>query len=276
MELNFIKINPSGNTTILILDNIRREKYAEISLKIMADTYLCAEQVGFLEKPENPGAAARLQMMGGEFCGNASRSFAAFIALGGLEGNKLRCFNEQEQLVPIEISGHQGVLTAKVKNCKSDHTCSAEIEMPLPLEIEHGINGLLGDHSIVIFEGIVHVILWDGTPSDEYIDIVHKYLDKKGIDSSCFGIEFYDSKNAAMIPVVYVGEVGSLVWERSCGSGSVAVASALAHREKRSIKELKISQPGGDLFVGIDWQDGITAARLSGDIEITAAGKVFI
>lgn len=47
MELQFVKFNPSGNTTVLILDPLSREQYPEIAAKIMADTCLSAEQVGF-------------------------------------------------------------------------------------------------------------------------------------------------------------------------------------------------------------------------------------
>lgn len=276
MELRYIKVNPSGNTTILVADSLPRDKYADVSIKLMADTNLCAEQVGFVEKPENPAAAARLQMMGGEFCGNASRSFAAWIALGGLEGYKLKNFSEEEKEVTIEISGHEGILTAKVQNGGSDHACIAEIEMPLPEEIRHGNNDLMGEYSIVIFEGITHVILWGKPASEEYIDIVSNFLADQGLDNDCFGIEFYDETTASMIPVVYVGAVGSLVWESSCGSGSVAVAAAIVHKQNRSIEHMQIRQPGGDLFVSVDWDCGIKAARLSGDIIITAAGTAYI
>ena len=47
MELRFVKFNPSGNTTVLMPDPLPREKYPEIAIKVMSDTYLCAEQVGF-------------------------------------------------------------------------------------------------------------------------------------------------------------------------------------------------------------------------------------
>lgn len=276
MELNFIKINPSGNTTVLILNPLPREKYPEISVKVMADTNLCAEQVGFVEQTENPEAFVRLHMMGGEFCGNASRSLAAWIALGGLTENRLRNFHEEEKEIVIEVSGHQGPLTAKVQNQGSDHTCLAEIEMPLPLEIRHGRNDQLSEYSIVIFEGILHVVLWNKVAAEVYIDIVRNFLEKEQLDADCFGIMFFDSRIEKMIPVVNVGVVGSLVWESSCGSGSVAVASALAHKESRSVEHKQIHQPGGDLFVSVDWQDGITAARLAGDIVITATGTVYI
>jgi diaminopimelate epimerase len=79
-----------------------------------------------------------------------------------------------------------------------------------------------------------------------------------------------------MVPVVYVGAVDSLVWESSCGSGTVAVASAIADKEKRSIDHMQFCQPGGDLFASIGWKDGIEEAWLSGEIVFTATGTVYI
>jgi diaminopimelate epimerase len=276
MELHFVKFNPSGNTTVLILDSLPRNKYAEISAKVMKNTNLCAEQVGFLEPAEDPKAIARLQMMGGEFCGNASRSFAAWIALGGLDNHKLCNFNEKDKQITIETSGYKGPLTARVQNKESNHSCFSEIQMPLPQKIIHGRNDLLSDYSVVIFEGILHVILWNKIAADVYIDIVKDFLEEKQLKTDCFGVMFFDKRASGMIPVVYVKAVESLVWESSCGSGSIAVASALAHKKAGNIENMKINQPGGELFVRIGWQDGITDAHLSGDVIITAIGTVYI
>lgn len=276
MELQFVKFNPSGNTTVLILDPLPREKYPEIAIKIMSDTYLCAEQVGFLEEADEPGALARLHMMGGEFCGNASRSFAGWLALRGSEKAKPEGFREDEKEVRIQVSGQAGTLTVRVQNQWSDHTCNAEIDMPLPLKILHGRNDQLSEYSIVIYEGITHVILWNKVAAEVYVNIVEDFLEKEGLSTDCFGIMFYDSRTSEMVPVVHVKAVDSLVWESSCGSGTVALASALADRQKESIEHLQVRQPGGDLFVSVDWQDSIRGARLSGDILITAVGTTYI
>jgi len=66
MKLDFIKINPAGNITILIDNfNIYDKDIAKISEELMREDNLHAEQVGFIKDNH-------LQMMGGEFCGNAS------------------------------------------------------------------------------------------------------------------------------------------------------------------------------------------------------------
>lgn len=276
MEYRFAKLNPSGNTTVLILDRVPREKHKEVSKKVMEETALWAEQVGFLEPPDNPQAFARLQMMGGEFCGNASRCLAAWIALGGFDRGYPTGFQEEEKIVPIEVSGHKGVLSAKITNSGQKNACMVSVEMPIPIEILHDTHGLPLHHSIVVFSGILHVILWDQPRDESYVEKVRNHLNSQGLDDSCFGVLFYDSRTARMIPVVYVGEVDSLVWENSCGSGTVALVSAMADKEKRSMKNFRISQPGGDLYADIVWEDGIKSAYLYGDVIITAVGAVFV
>src|SRR3712207_235334 len=73
MKIEFVKINPVENMTILVKSSLPRLKYPILSQKMMRYSHLYAEQVGFME-------GKHLQMMGGEFCGNASRSFAAYLA----------------------------------------------------------------------------------------------------------------------------------------------------------------------------------------------------
>lgn len=276
MELQFIKANPSGNTTVFILDKVPRAFHAEIAAKVMDAAFIGAEQVGFLEEGTDQRALARLQMAGNEFCGNASRSFAAFLALGGLSGTDLKLFSEEEKEIIIEASGHQGILKAKIGNLGSQYLCRAEIEMPLPLELQEGREETLGDYSLVVFEGIIHVILWEKIASAEMIAKVRSLLERKKLPVDCFGALFYDSATSRMIPVVHVEALDSTVWESSCGSGSIALAAAVSHREKRSIDNYVIHQPGGDLVVSVTFDGGITKASLSGEVSFPVRGTLQI
>lgn len=67
MKLNFVKMNPAGNTTIFIFDQLPWLFHGKIVQYLMKPDYLCADQVAFIEKPKSPYATARLQMMSGEF-----------------------------------------------------------------------------------------------------------------------------------------------------------------------------------------------------------------
>ena len=74
MRIKVRVADPAGNITIFVTTPVAREKYPSISRQILARKELKGEQVGFIERKDQGGF--RMEMMGGEFCGNASRSFA--------------------------------------------------------------------------------------------------------------------------------------------------------------------------------------------------------
>jgi len=267
-QLHFVKMDPSGNTTILVLNSLPRKEYPWIAARLMEDRCLCAEQVGYVEATQTPGSAGRLHMMGGEFCGNAARSFAAYLALREETGDE----------IPIEISGHDGILTAKVKRGEGEASCDAAVEMPLPQNILHGATAFFGRYSLVIFEGISHMILWEKEPFEEAVGQTEKFLQEAGLDTECFGVLFFREETEEMIPVVTVKSVESVVWESSCGSGTVAAACAMADLQKVSILRKEIRQPGGSLFISIERRGDGTLCRaiLSGKVLEVAEGTVYL
>lgn len=113
-EIDFIKFNPTQNMTILVKNNHPAEEYTHIASKIMSYASVHAEQVGFIEKPNNYGAAAHLQMAGGEFCGNACMALASLIAHeNGLQHND---FTE----IVLEASGTDHFVVCQVKKLKTN------------------------------------------------------------------------------------------------------------------------------------------------------------
>jgi diaminopimelate epimerase len=281
LRIDFVKADPSGNTTALVLNPCARDRYAVISAALMRE--IAVEQVGFLEKPEYPTSSARLQMMGGEFCGNASRCFAAWLGLGGLrdyrEGRQpLFQMDQPKQQVMIEISGHHGLLCADLEKTDCSNGCFVDIAMPIPLFIRSGEDDNLGPYSLVGFEGIVHAVFWQKQGDTAHIEAVRQLLVKEALSDACFGVMFVESLKPLKIrPVVYVKGVNSLVWENSCGSGSLAVAAALAAQKQQSFKRLAITQPGGILLLSGVWQAGsFIHTRLAGEVFITAFGVAII
>ena len=95
MDLRYILADPSGNTTAFVLTPVARERYGPVARQVMAA--LDAEQVAFVHD-------GRMDMMGGEFCGNASRSFALWQALHTEDGLSLCPFTGQ-QTVTVRVSG---------------------------------------------------------------------------------------------------------------------------------------------------------------------------
>jgi histidine racemase len=277
LELNFVKINPSGNTTVLILDPLPRDLYVRVASKVMKATSLSAEQVGFIEPATIPGALGRLQMMGGEFCGNASRGFAAWLTDQRNPGIRFGR-GAVKVSVPIELSGYNGLLKAAVVTDTSrKHTYTVTLSMPLPQWIRQRSSEDAGrPYTLVGFEGIVHAVLWNQSPSQGQFDSIRGEVEKELGEVDCLGAMFYQEDIQFLTPVVYVRSVGSLVWESSCGSGSVAVAAALAAREKKSVEGLTLSQPGGIIQTRVTWRDQAMEASISGDVAIEAVGVVYI
>ena len=80
MKINYCYVNPGGNPTVLVLTKVLLQSQAHVAKRIMLLLPKTLEQVGFIEPAKDPAARFRLQMMGGEFCGNAARAAGAFLA----------------------------------------------------------------------------------------------------------------------------------------------------------------------------------------------------
>lgn len=273
MLLRFVKASASGNTTVLILDPVPRDDYMRVSREVMRNCSVGAEQVGFIRKGTT---GTRMDMMGGEFCGNASRSFAAWLALANKDDSGLKNLKEVKKQIDIEVSGHNGTLIAHIGNLGTQNKCYVSISMPLPQRIIHGTDDFLGEHSITVFEGISHLVLWDRNSKKGDLQYAKAFLEAHGADASSFGIMYYQRKTGFMRPLVFIDTIGTLVWENSCGSGSCALAAAIADKKKASVLAMAIPQPGGNLTVDVSWKGSIENIVLSGIIEITAIGTIYI
>ena len=67
MELQFVKVSPNENMTLLIESPVPRSQHLAVAKALIAYGSVYAEQAGYIEEPENKAACARLQMMAGEF-----------------------------------------------------------------------------------------------------------------------------------------------------------------------------------------------------------------
>lgn len=277
MKLNFIKVNPSENMTVFVEDVLPREKYFEIANKIMNYNSIHAEQVGFIERPEDPesNASARLQMMGGEFCGNASRALAAVVVQRGFPNIAEK---DGKYLVPLEASGIDGMISCQVDQ-KSSNGYEVALEMPLHraisgIELEYKNEIFKG--TIVDLPGISHAVFFtdDRSLDENFFEAVRKNV--KDFDYDAFGIMFYDEKEEFMTPLVYVKNTDSLIWERSCGTGTVALGVVLSYLKKQSV-DRNVNQPGGQMQITTVWKEnGLESIVLKGMVYIVAEGVVYI
>ena len=275
MKLRFIKANPSGNTTVFVLDPVERELYPAVGKAIMAYANVGAEQVGYMLRDESLPEGWKMSMAGGEFCGNASRSFAAWLALCP-HGSTPHNFAQQEMDKVITVSGAKEPLTAHITNEGKDNSCYVTVDMPLPERVLTGNDPWFGEYTLVIFEGITHLVLWNREPKDKDVEKMTELLTSMGPIPEAFGIMYYDGTRRFMHPLVNVVESKTLVWENSCGSGTSALAAALAQRADASLKDILIHQPGGDLHVDVTWDKGVRRLVLGGSIQFTAVGELFV
>ncbi len=275
LTLSFVKMNPSGNTTILITDSVDRSLHGLVARTLMEPLYLCAEQVGFVEEPTDPRAAARLQMMAGEFCGNASRAVAALLADrgGGPRGG-------DSVTITLEVSGSDSLVEARVTPTGPESWWT-DVQVPGPRAVRETTAMIAGKPVTafcVTLPGIEHVVLDRVSPA---LELYEALLEQRlfSADSDARGVMFWDSVEGTVVPLVAVGSE-TLVWEGSCGSGSVAVASVAAQRMGQSVNNLVLRQPHGELTVSVRLNEqgcthpSITGAVIKGPVERIASGQV--
>lgn len=249
--------------TAFITSYVDPTHYVEIAKKMMSDAYVSAEQVGFIIAPNNRDAVLRLEMSGGEFCGNGSLAAAAYCHYKGLT---------KDRHFLLETSGADGLLQCEVKK-HADAVYNAKGEMPKALSIDDIVIELHEQQisgSIVRFQGISHFIT-DYWPQLEEYDMLLEAILRK-IDDKAIGIIPYKqlSEHAYDIhPFVWVKQTGSKVFERACGSGSLALGEYVA--EKKSCTKLDIHQPGGTIEVEIGDKNFIAT-----EVHFTCDGSVNI
>lgn len=282
ISLKITMADPAGNRTAFVETAVPPSAYASIGAALLRDTSLRAEQVGFLCPPLR-GAEGRLIMSGGEFCGNASRSFG--LLLGRQHGK------QAGDTVRIEVSGSDEILTVLLEEdgaavsmplprtllsiplpaeCLSQYTAPS-FSMP-PLSASSGSISPISVSSqtlpVVVFDGIAHVIAENLLPSqtlaEQLIGLVQKQL-----HPDAAGAIFLS--DAQMTPCVWVRDVGSLIWESSCGSGTLAAAVARGQSVRNGSFRLSLQQPGGILTAVLDKEnDRVLCAQLSGPVSLEA------
>ena len=258
MVLSYILADPSGNTTAFVLTPVAREDYGPVARRVMAA--LDAEQVAFVHEE-------RMDMMGGEFCGNASRSFALWQTLRAPDGLSLRPFTG-EQTAVVRVSGAPQPLEVTLRG-DGERLCAA-IRMPLPKRILPLTHPDLGVLTLVEYPGISHLVLEDRTPRDTDLSFARALLSDLQAEDCCFGLMY--ACGSTLRPLVYVRDTDTLIWENSCASGTCAVAAARAQAANSALT-LELLQPGGSLTAKAELHgDTLTALILDGPVTFPEAG----
>ncbi len=256
---NYFRANPCGNITGFVVAPVYpgyRKAYTDCIIEQIDKD---VEQVGFIS-PAYEGAPLRMDMMGGEFCANATRAYGLYSA----------GFYDTDGLVDIEVyvSGHQGTtdVIADVKNQK------AYVALDAPIGRENlTIAGK--DCTLIKLHGISHLVV----EAEEDRDFVDKALEvlKKDYKDDAYGVLFFNKEKLEMIPYVYVEGSETLFREGSCGSGTVAVVNYLESDIDKLDEDYKIAikNPGGELEVFVyEFEDGKKFC-VGGKVEISEVEK---
>jgi len=253
MELEIVRADPAGNITVFVLNPPGGAERAAAARALLADSGLKAEQVGFALPPAKPGGLWRLEMAGGEFCGNASRGFALLVAAKtGLTGR---------HSLAIETSGASRPLPAHIDT----EAGTAGIEIPPPIA-ETGICLEGRRYPVYEFEGITHVIAENAPPDERGTRAIIAAL---GDNCPAAGVMFYDTRKRYLRPVVWTRALDALVWESSCGSGSAALGLWAARGSEDGELEIDLAQPGGAITVRVAKRAGkVTRLSIGGKVTL--------
>lgn len=255
-------VRPSGNDTALITGIVEKEKRKPINDAVLK-RFPNVEQVGFYKYDKQKNIAT-LEMAGGEFCGNATRSLAYLL----LKARKGTIF--------IKASGTKKLLQAGIKRKNF-----AYAQMPIYKSI-NAISQIAPKLYQVKLEGIVHLIVPNKTNySASQLKREAKCLLKKtGLlySQPASGVMFIDDSKETidLRPIVWVRDIQTLFYETACASGTTAVGLWRAKDIKVKKISFKILQPSKEYIkVSIEKEGNLfKTATIYGPIKILAIKEV--
>ena len=249
MRIRYIPADPAGNLTGLVLTPVAREARPVLAARLMARCPEGFEQIAFIDEDSLTGPLPRMEMMGGEFCGNASRAFGWYAAQRRGMGETALCVSVSGAAEPVRVQ------LDPARGC-------AYADMPLPHAcLRIGAAGRAVD--VVRMEGIDHAVVTDAGPSDALARAVLASMPP----APAQGVLFVSGQR--MTPFVHVPATGTGVWESSCGSGSVALAWLLGRGRDDGTHAFAFDEPGGRIEVRAQVAGGrVVRAMMGGSVRL--------
>ncbi len=274
----FYKLSPSGNMTLLFeglqFSSHERAQYASQGL---LPCHVGAEQAGFVNIDEGI-----LEMAGGEFCINATRSLALLMAL------KQHIIPHKEWLGMVHSSGFNGPLHAKIEQVLANdntHKSHYNVDLSVPLQGMPPMRELDAGVNLVSLPGISHVLIdeqYSPFNSNDWRGEAAIIRQRYGLcDEQALGciwwhkLELERTKDIQffMHPVVYVKNPLAEHYENACGSGSLALA--LWHYAKSQYEKFVMHQPGGYLTLNLQKDIQGLKAVVGGPVKLVASGMAY-
>lgn len=255
MDIKYIMANPTGNITALVETLVPTDQQPELAKAIM-DKEITCEQVGYILWPMD-GSDISLRMAGGEFCGNATMSTAAYFC----EKNGLK--EGEKKVVKVKVVGTSGVLSVEVEKKEGEYLTT--IEMPKPVKISD-VRFVFEGHNyiypVVEFDSISHVVIENDLPVYMPESCIKMWCDS--LKAKGLGLMMLYDNNTSLRPLVYVTNPETMFWESSCASGTTAVGTYFAKKTGKPVR-MELKEPGGKLTVET-FSDG--TVKLSGKVVI--------
>ncbi|MBR4500550.1 MAG: hypothetical protein IKP22_01470 [Clostridia bacterium] len=252
-KIRYVLLDPTGNLTCLVTDPVPPDVRSAVT-DILMDR---CEQVGYLTLS---GEVPRLEMMGGEFCGNAAMACAAYLAeKAGAAG---------DTAVRLSVSGAEGAVECSVRPL-SPGLWEGRVAMPPVRGYRHvDLGGRTA--ALVSMEGIAHLIM-EGPPLEKAEAETLLLKTAPALPEEAVGLLQWDGD--FMRPLVLVKKSGTLVWENGCGSGSTALCAHLAL--SRGVKRIAVRQPGGTILAEAETcPDGNVRVSITGSIRFRGEGNI--
>lgn len=291
MNIPFVKVSPGGNTTILLgMPAPDASSRAGIATVLMDPLHLGAEQVGFMD---TSSAIPRLDMMGGEFCGNAARSFATWLVMENHPA-LMYCAKTAAYEGEIAVSGAPDLVRVRVAireeeafpltgNGNAVMLYDASVRLGVPQHADMCIERVCPGMDIVRLAGITHVMLdthLHAMPS-EYISQACALRVRLGLQKEdAVGCIWYSRRPGCVRidPVVWVRETESVHYETGCGSGTLALGLLEAIRSGAAWEGSVLQPSGQSIQSSICFSDGsgFSEAWIGGTVRVIARGEVFL
>lgn len=308
-RLKFLKLIPGGNPTILVTEpDVPPAERMKTALRLMHPLHLQAEQVGFVKTRTAP---PRLEMMGGEFCLNATRSLAFEAAR---QGRFLPLAGTEDLFGLVRCSGHPSTLPVRVAEGKRLLRLSRQEQAPLfeldcyvslecslgPEEIQEAAPGAV----LVRLPGICHLLLDEnrypqpanqpGGPPKTLEEEAAVWRKKLNMDCEpACGVVWYKAfcpdegpdgvktLYYRITPLVFVSETKTSVLESACGSASLALSLlAAAQEQPADALNLQIFQPSHEhLLVHLQRnpeRPDTCQVEVGGPVWLCAEGEAYI
>jgi diaminopimelate epimerase len=256
---------PSGNTTAVVFDQLQDKNLQDLNSRIIETWQIRhpdqpqIEQCCFITAPTDPSVVTRIEMFGGEFCGNATRS-----AIWAITGGK----NKQGL---VEVSGTNQLLRFSVRDGE------VTVEIPLLKEV---LMQEVAEGMLVNLDGITHLVVTSTEVQQtknprELLNELLRFNRYSLRDLPSVGVSYYDLSSRKAEFCVWVNAVDTIFDETACGSGTSAIGIVLAEGAGESIEQQVIQPSGESIITRATYADEkVIASTITGTVSVLYDGAL--